>query len=148
MKEKILDRITCNMGSFIRVFYILKNKSESAGMKPPALDAQYWILGFLRNGPLNMSELSHRLQRSKPNMTALIGKLIREGLVDRVQEKTDQRIIRVELTEKGRKFIDERKKIAKEAIRANLEPLAEQDLNELCESLEKINRIIAKLNEI
>jgi DNA-binding MarR family transcriptional regulator len=81
-------------------------------------------------------------------MTALIGKLIREGLVVRVQEKTDQRIIRVELTEKGRKFIDERKKIAKEAIRANLEPLAEQDLNELCESLEKINRIIAKLNEI
>ncbi len=41
--------------------------------------------------------------------------------------------------------MEKRREAAKAAIRANLSKLGEKDLDGLCESLERVNMIIAKL---
>jgi DNA-binding MarR family transcriptional regulator len=145
MDEARVERIARSMGSFIRVFQIMRNRSESAGIRPPPLDPQYVLLHVLSAGALPMSELSRKLGCSKPNVTALAGRLIEEGLVNRQHDKSDKRIIRLGITEKGKAVMEERRKAARAAIRANLSELSEKELDELCESLERVNMIIAKL---
>ena len=145
MDETRVERISRSMGSFIRVFQIMRNRSESSGIRPPPLDPQYVVLAILRDGPLPMSELSGRLGCSKPNVTALAGRLIDEGFARRRQDKMDRRVTRIEITGKGRMIMEERGKAARAAIRANLSKLGEKDLDQLCESLERVNMIIAKL---
>jgi DNA-binding MarR family transcriptional regulator len=145
MDEKRVERIARSMGSFIRVFQIMRNRSESAGIRPPPLDPRYVLLHLLSGGALPMSELSRRLGCSKPNVTALAGRLIGEGLAVRRQDKKDRRITRIEITARGRKVMEGRRKAARAAIRANLSPLSDRELDGLCESLEKVNRTIAKL---
>ena len=141
-----MERIRKSLGSFIRVFQMMRNRSEEAGLKTLSMDPQYLMLSVLQERSLPMTELSHRLQRSKPNMTALVAGLIRAGLARRLPDKKDRRVIRIEISEKGMKVMEERRRIAKEAIRQNLADLSESDLDGLCESLENVNRIIAKLN--
>jgi DNA-binding MarR family transcriptional regulator len=145
MDEARVERIARSMGSFIRVFQIMRNRSESAGLKPPPLDPQYVMLALLRDGTLPMSDLSRKLGCSKPNVTALTGRLIDEGLAKRQQDREDRRIIRIGITEKGKAVMEERGKAARAAIRANLSTLSADELDGLCESLERVNRIIAKL---
>jgi DNA-binding MarR family transcriptional regulator len=145
MDDAQVERISQNVGRFMRVFHIMRNRSETAGLKPPPLDPQYMVLALLKEGALPMSGLSRKLECSKPNVTALADRLIDEGLVSRQHDRADKRIIRLGITEKGKTVMEERKKAARAAIRANLSPLSEKDLDDLCESLERVNRIIAKL---
>lgn len=146
MDEANVERIAKNVWAFMRAVYIMKSRSEEAGMKPLPMDPQYMILGLLKQGAIPMSELSRHLGRSKPNMTAIVDSLTDGGLARRLHDKSDRRIVRIEMTEKGKKVMEERRKTARQAIRANLAALSESELEELCESLENVNRIIAKAN--
>ncbi|MDD5172449.1 MAG: MarR family transcriptional regulator [Candidatus ainarchaeum sp.] len=146
MEETKVERIAKNVWLFMRAIHIMKSRSEESGMKPLPMDAQYMILGLLKQGAMPMSELGRHMGRSKPSMTAIVDDLIGEGLARRLPDKDDRRIIRIEMTEKGKKIMEERRKIARQAIRANLAQLSESELEELCVSLENVNRIISKAN--
>jgi DNA-binding MarR family transcriptional regulator len=145
MREQTVERIAAGLGSFMRVLHIMRNRSETAGVRPPPLDPQYVMLAFLKDGPLPMSELSRRLGCSKPNVTALADRLIEEGLARRARDRKDGRRVLMEITERGKAAKEARKKSARAAIRVNLSALSEKELEEMCESLECINRIISKL---
>lgn len=51
---------------------------------------------------LSMSEISHRLMVSNGNLTALAGRLEKEGLIQRVPWQQDRRTLHVSLTATGR----------------------------------------------
>jgi DNA-binding MarR family transcriptional regulator len=53
-------------------------------------------------GNLTMGELSQRLMVTSGNVTGLVDRLIRRGMVQRIPSPTDRRILYVTLTHKGR----------------------------------------------
>ncbi|TCL56166.1 MarR family transcriptional regulator [Hydrogenispora ethanolica] len=63
---------------------------------------EYGILRNLGEEVLTLSELSQRLLRVNSNITALIDHLEQRGLVERVRDREDRRVIRVQLTGAGR----------------------------------------------
>ena len=54
------------------------------------------------DGPMKMSDLSRQLLVSNGNSTATVKPLVDDGLVERVENPDDRRIVLVNLTEKGR----------------------------------------------
>jgi len=52
---------------------------------------------------LTMSALSEHLLVSNGNVTAIVARLVEDGLVTRIQDKSDRRVLRVKLTAKGRR---------------------------------------------
>lgn len=52
---------------------------------------------------LTMSELSNELLVSNGNVTAIVSRLVVDGLITRAQDKSDRRVLRVKLTAKGRR---------------------------------------------
>lgn len=73
---------------------------ESAGLS----SAKYGVLAELAQAgeSLPLSELAARLHCVRSNMTQLVDRLEADGLVRRVDDPSDRRIIRAELTEPGR----------------------------------------------
>ncbi len=63
------------------------------------------VLAGLDRAPegLTMSELSSLLLVSNGNLTAIVSRLVDDGLVTRTQSRTDRRVLRVKLTAKGRR---------------------------------------------
>ena len=61
---------------------------------------QLVVLGILGDeGILSISEVCKKISVSKPQMTIIIDKLEKKGLVYRVYSKEDRRIINIDLTE-------------------------------------------------
>jgi MarR family 2-MHQ and catechol resistance regulon transcriptional repressor len=68
---------------------------------------QFGVLETLYHlGPLRPCDLGEKLLSSKPNISAVIGNLERDGLVRREQVAGDKRSVRVHLSAKGRKLIE------------------------------------------
>ena len=67
---------------------------------------QLWVMEHLsRRKECPMNELAGFLRISRPAATGLADRLIAQGLVSREGDRADRRIVRVNLTPKGRKIL-------------------------------------------
>jgi DNA-binding MarR family transcriptional regulator len=108
--------------------------------------AQYRVLWILmREGILPMSELGKHLYISKPYITTLVDQLIKEGYVERNPDTRDRRVINISITPAGRKHLQQAGVEYKADIKDILSDLDDDDLGELCQSLEKLHGIFAKI---
>ncbi len=71
--------------------------------------AQYNVLQALRCGPpegLTCSELGNRLSGADPDITRLLDRLAKQGLVRRHRNANDRRAVLTEITEEGNQLVD------------------------------------------
>ncbi len=104
---------------------------------------QYTVLKHICPGEsITLSELSSRTFRDSSNITALVDFLEDKGLVERIHDKSDRRVIRVELTDKGE---DVRKDVIEKHetfIASMFENIADEDMEEFIRLLDIMNRDI------
>jgi len=63
---------------------------------------QYSVMKAIEQGEaLTLSEISARVHRKNSNVTPIIDFLVSKGIVERIPDEKDRRIIRVRLTEEG-----------------------------------------------
>jgi DNA-binding MarR family transcriptional regulator len=98
------------------------------------------VLAALDRTPdgLTMSELSSLLLVSNGNVTAIVSRLVEDGLVTRTQDKADRRVLQVKLTAKGRRDF--------RAMAAEHEKWIEHLLADLADN--EINTLLAGLNRV
>ena len=110
--------------------------------------AQYRILGVLKRegNPLSMSELGKRQYISKPYMTILVDQLIQDGYVQRIPDTMDRRVINIAITAEGKRHLRQAASRYKENVKNILSDLDRQDLEDLCQSLEKLRNIISRIS--
>ncbi|MBC2580759.1 MarR family winged helix-turn-helix transcriptional regulator [Clostridium sp. DJ247] len=116
MCKNILDILTERIFEFgpIVTRKLFKFDIQSEGMRPMN---QMMVLGTLHEeGSLPVSEICKKNYISKPQMTAIIDKLIKEELVERFHNKEDRRIINISLTDKGKEYAS----CVKETLRSNM----------------------------
>ena len=123
MDDEKLGELADQLHLFLPLFYkkVMAWHKDSEGLNP----GHYIILGTLMNcGSMSMSDLGRRVCASKPGMTFLTERLIKEGKLERKYDEKDRRIIHVSLTTEGIAFM---KKHREEGKRENKEkPLQAQ----------------------
>ncbi len=92
-----------------------------------------------------MSQLSHNAHLPLPNMTSIIDRLSRKGLVRRRRDSKDRRVVRVNLTDKGKKMLHEFMKKRGQELENSLGRLSERDQMDLFNALEKATEIFKKI---
>lgn len=65
------------------------------------------LLGFSRTGRLPMGKISERLQVHPASVTSAVKRLERDGLIDRVSDSEDNRVVLANLTRAGREVLDD-----------------------------------------
>ncbi len=93
---------------------------------------QFSALNFLKDkSEVNVGDLAKFLQLSKSSATQLIERLVKMGLVKRINDRQDRRIIRLTITSKGEdEFIVLKTKL-KEKMNRFLSKIPEKDIKEL-----------------
>lgn len=94
------------------------------------------------NGPMNVSEISHRLGIAKPNITPLIDRLIVDGFVERKRDEHDRRMVIVTIREPGVARLMEIRDKMQELVGEWAVTLNAAQLRELNESLRTITRVL------
>ncbi len=103
--------------------------------------AQYNVLRILRGhaaGPMTCSQIGGRLLDRTPDVTRLLARLERAGLVSRTRATHDRRAVEVSLTDAGRHVLDALDAPARDAIASVARHLSADELRTLSGLLERL----------
>ena len=78
-------------------------------------------------------------------MTRLADLMINDGLVERLPDPADRRVINLAITEKGKKYLRQSINWYRKDLKENLAGLNDNDIGKLCIALEDAYQILAKL---
>jgi len=100
---------------------------------------QFEIIACLnRKNGLTLSEIADRLLVTSGNITGIVDRLEREGIVFREREVKDRRVIRAKLTAKGAKIYKKIIPIYKKKVSEILQILTKDEMRSLQHFLKKI----------
>jgi DNA-binding MarR family transcriptional regulator len=102
--------------------------------------AQYNILRILRGAGrdgLSCGEIGGRMVTRDPDITRLLDRLERRGLISRARQRSDRRVVRVRITAEGAGLINPLDGPVKELHRQQLGQLGERRLRTLIRLLEE-----------
>jgi DNA-binding MarR family transcriptional regulator len=76
---------------------------KKEGLRPPQA---LFLIEILERGPVTMGEMAADTKVHPTVVTRFMDRMTRKGFVARTRGKDDRRIVRIELTDKGRKTAD------------------------------------------
>lgn len=114
-------------------------------------DVQFNVLSLLKhqsgeNGGLTQVELSRMMLVNRANITTLIDRMEKAGLVARKPMPDDRRYNTIELTQHGRDMYAKVSGIYKRKISEIMNVLSQDELNALMDVLEKVRVNLDKVN--
>ena len=63
-------------------------------------------LVFLGHGTRRMKELSAHLRSGMPSATSMVDRMVKKGLVERVEDRSDRRVVAIRLTAAGGEVVE------------------------------------------
>lgn len=107
------------------------------GITPVGLQVLISVL-LADDGPFDLTTLGEQVRVTKANVSLVLQGLEKRKLVKRATEPADGRRIRVRLTARGRKVLEELVPLARDRMEVALNPLSARDRREL----RRISRLI------
>lgn len=102
--------------------------------------ARYAILRMMANRePVQLSWLAERHFSRRSNITAMVDRLVRDGLVERIPDEIDRRVTRVRLTNLGRDTVETARAPHLKYLGQILAPLDEAERHLMINLLEKLS---------
>jgi len=106
---------------------------------------QLWVLEHLsRRNDCPMNELAQSLRISRPAATGLIDRLILQGLVCRAGDPHDRRMVRVNLTVKGRRVLANIWEQKRRMLMEVFGKIPSQDRAQYLSTLEQVVKILGE----
>ena len=110
--------------------------------------AHLHVLSMLeRHGEMAMSRVAEALDVSFSNATGLVDRMEERGIVERVRDSGDRRVVHVRLTDAGRAALSDIEVFRDEAVRRLLDQLDPTQLASLADSLDDLRGAVARVTE-
>jgi DNA-binding MarR family transcriptional regulator len=130
---------------FVQLFKkMVKTSSNSVGVRfsPSQMRA---MAAFHEDREYRMGELSKIAQVTMPFMTEMVDGLVREGILERVRDAEDRRVVKVKLSGQGRNIHKQFVKTRSREMESIFAKLDRKDQTELLKTLQKMSEILKKV---
>ncbi len=109
--------------------FLLLDDGDHQVLRPLGLSVtQFHALRHLHEaGTLTVNELSARLLTDKSNASRLLARMEARGLVSRVRDRKDRRVLRLWLTPQGAKLLEEARAVFQRSVAERLAALSAED---------------------
>jgi DNA-binding MarR family transcriptional regulator len=106
------------------------------------------VLATLRDtGPRRITELAEREAVAQPTVTTLVGRLERDGFVERRTDPDDARAVLVHLTQTGRDRLNEMRTAREAVLEKRLATLTEHEREVLATALPVLDKLMEEGTE-
>jgi DNA-binding MarR family transcriptional regulator len=98
------ESVDTTIFSLLHAAHALEDRVEAALEKAGLSTPKFSVLSALvsTGEPLSLSELASRLSCVRSNMTQLVDRLEADGLVERIHDPADRRLVKAAITKEGR----------------------------------------------
>jgi len=118
----------------------ITSEMDKWGVKGLATSHGDILDALLRSEKLTMKELADKIGRDKSTITALVDKLIKHGYVEKTRDISDNRVVFVTLTEKGKELKPMFETISQDLLSRVYKDISENEKEELIKTLKKIKK--------
>lgn len=142
MPEK--PRLVMNIIDNIRrVFQAVNEYSKKAERETGLTGPQLWAIKVLaEEAPLKVSQLARRMYLHPATVVGILDRLEGRELVTRTRSTEDRRVVKIELTERGRELVTQSPEVAQGLLVKGLETLPQDKLTHLEDGLEQLVSIL------
>lgn len=120
---------------------IIKHKGREILTNYPITTPQFIALQFLlEHGDLTLGELSNKINHAFSTTTDLVDRMEKNGIVKRVKDSKDRRVVRIHLLDKGKKIIHEVVEKRQEYLGEVLLHLSDNEIEELSIQLHLLHK--------
>lgn len=138
--------VVMSIDSAIRAAFIhldALDRRALSSITPPITPAQYHVLAALAmETTQNLGGVAARTLRDKSNASGLVGRLMEQGLVDRVRDPVDGRRVMLSLTPAGRDVLTRATQARMTALRHALTPLKLTGLTTIATRLDQLTDLL------
>jgi len=142
-----LSVMLCRM---VNLTYIRYKNGMDQTLKEQRLSMeQYLVLVNIRynNAPMRITDLANWLERSINSMSMLIDRMVKAGLLSRIRDKRDRRVVNVFLTSKAETAFEQASPVAWEFMQLTMSPLSYEDKRTFADLFKMINcKLLEYLN--
>jgi len=103
------------------------------------------LMGLAALGPLTMSRVAELRDVSLPNATAIVNRMEESGLVERIRDVRDRRVVVVRLTEAGRNVVAELDFVRRRQLVQVMDAMAPADRMHFAEGIRAFSRTLTAL---
>ena len=132
---------------FVQIFNKMVKGSRRISDMPVTLSQMKALTAFHEDREYTMTELSKNALVKMPSMTEMVDRLEAEGVLQRMRDTKDRRVVKVALTDMGKKihsqFIDRRR----DEMGNLFGKLTVKDQDELLVSLRRVSGVLKKITK-
>lgn len=133
------------IGQFRLVLRELKCVGSQRLLRRGVSMAHLHVMSMLeRHGPMTMTRLADALDVSVSNATGLVDRMEERGLVDRLRDDPDRRVVHVGLTGEGRAALAEIEVLQTDVLGQILAHLDDRQLTRLARSIEDLRGAVVR----
>jgi DNA-binding MarR family transcriptional regulator len=140
--ELIVENILNVLPLFRRSFRNIDFDRVAEGLSHPHIMVMRMLEDHER---LSVSAIGDKQFISRPQMTHIVDKLVSLGMVERIVNEDDRRVINVVLTDTGRKIMRRCDATIRNSVKESLSALDDKDVEEMSAALSKLAEIGSKL---
>ena len=139
MADRRSDDVAARLHSAaIRLLRMARRHDKESGLSAPRLSALSVVVFA---GPISLADLAAEEQVRAPTMSRIVEALVEGGLVTRIADPRDRRMVSIAATEAGRALLDEGRRRRVQVISDRLAALAESERRALERGVELIERL-------
>ena len=135
------------MQSLRRIFKAIQDYYQEVSKEFGITGPQLWALKTIStNGSLSPGELSKKMYLHPSTITGVVDRLEKKGYVVRDRGQEDRRVVKVQLTPKGRKLVKKAPNPIQGKMVYGLRKLEKEKLDSIYDALQKLVEIMAVQN--
>jgi len=130
MKNYGSEELSVMLGRLVYLTYTrFKNGMDQTLREQGLTMEQYLVLVNIRynDAPMRITDLANWLERSTNSMSMLVDRMVKTGLLRRVRDKRDRRVVNVFLTSKAEATIEQASPAAWEFMQLTMSDLSYED---------------------
>lgn len=133
----------------LQIFNMVE-KTEETALKETAnshnlsVSEMHTLVAIGRHEPKTMSTVAGELLINVSTLSIAINKLEKKGYVERIRTEADRRIVRITLTAKGKKALQQHEKFYYDLVEESCRDMDEQEKKLFIQSLENMSQFFEK----
>jgi DNA-binding MarR family transcriptional regulator len=136
-REALEERLVRHMG---RLMADVRSLSPVQWSEAELTMPQARALVFLGHGTRRMKELSAHLRSGMPSATSMVDRLVKKGLVERVEDRSDRRVVAIRLTAAGGEVVERFLRMGRMRYEALADVLTLEELRAAVPVIEMLSR--------
>lgn len=106
------------------------------------------LMELHQSGSHTVGSLAGSIRMAGANISAMCKKLENKKLLERVRDQDDERVVKIDLTEKGKEIVLEIDKALNEKFSQQIRHETEESFDDIILGLEKLNALLQKISQV